>query len=166
MGALTEPEIFDRMRTSLRVAADLCGKLAHLPMKGRNYDKLRTELKLIEGCCKQASTWREDARWLPIGRLMAQCHAKAGDWLRGIVVSNPDGTKSRVKINGGTLHPAFVMLGANLAAILKVVDDLKNKPTHRVGMILPAPIKDRSRDTVPVGWRRSGLIIPPGVNVQ
>ena len=82
MSALTEIEIFDRMRESLRIAAECAEALAIEDVRGREYTVLREHLKLIEGCCIQAANWREDTRWLPLGRLVAECHQKAGNWLR------------------------------------------------------------------------------------
>jgi hypothetical protein len=73
MGALTEPEIFDCLRTNFRLAANLCVELATKPRKGPNYNKLREALKLIEGAARQAAYWRSDARWLQIGLQMAEC---------------------------------------------------------------------------------------------
>ena len=167
MGALTETEIFDRMATSLTLAAELCDQLAKIPLKGPTYNRLRTELRLIEGCCKQAAAWREDTRWLPIGRSMAECHQRAGDWLRGIKM--PDG--SRVKLAAGTMHPCFEMLAKNLRALKRVADDTKNKATNKLGMILPTPLAAPHRDTVPVGYRapnvsKGGIIIPSGVSLH
>ena len=83
MSDLTEIEILDRMRSSLREAIQCANILASSPRKGPTYNKLREHLGLVEGCCRQMSAWREDTRWLPIGRLMAECHQKAGNWLRG-----------------------------------------------------------------------------------
>ena len=158
MGALTEPEIFDCMTGNLRSAIQACEDLARFPRKGLNYDKLRKCLRLIEGTCKQAAAWREDSRWLPLGMMMGQCHQKAGDGLRGIKM--PDGT--RIKINDGELHPAFVKLAENLRALLKTAESYRTKRTNRVGMILPTILPGPHRDTKPVGWSStsSGLLIP------
>ena len=76
MSALTEIEIFQRMRESLRIAAECAEALAIEDVRGREYTVLREHLKLIEGCCIQAANWREDTRWLPLGRLVAECHQK------------------------------------------------------------------------------------------
>lgn len=167
MGALTETEIFDQMATSLRLAAELCDSLAVIPLKGPTYNQLRQQLRLIEGCCKQATCWREDTRWLGYGRFAAECHRRAGEWLRGIKM--PDGT--RVKIAQGTLHPCFLKLGEVLRDLIRVVDDTKNKATGRVGMILPVPLAAPHRDTRPVGFRApnitaGGVIIPDGVSLH
>lgn len=165
MGALTEVEIFDRMEVGFKRAAELADKLARLPLKGLNYDALRKELRAIEGCCKQANTWREDTRWLVFMQLCSSCHQKAGDWLRGIKM--PDG--SRVRMNEGTLHPAFVMLAENLRAMHKAAEAIRTKATGRVGMILPEPQRAPLRDTRPVGFRKvsnGGIIIPDSVSLH
>ena len=167
MGALTEVEIFDQMDTSFRLAIELCDKLARLSLKGLNYDRFRKQLRLIEGCCKQANTWREDTRWLMFMKMMADTHQRAGDWLRGI--KQPDG--SRVKIAEGQLHPAFVMLADNLRAMHKAALQIRHSKTGRVGMILPTPLAPPHRDTRPVGFRtpavsNGGIIIPEGASVH
>ena len=156
MGALTEVEIFDRLSSSFKLAAELCDDLARLPLKGAAYDRLRKELRLIEGCCKQAAVWREDTRWLPIGKMMAECHQRAGDWLRGFKM--PDG--SRVKINAGQLNPMFEKLAENLRMLERLSWDMKNRATGQVGMILPTPLAGPHRDTRPVGYRAP----PPNVS--
>ena len=161
MGALTEVEIFDCMLVNLRVAVEAAEELAKHPVGDVVYDRLRQALKLVEGCCKQASTWREDTRWLELGLMMAECHKRSGNWLRGI--KQEDGT--RVKIANGILHPAFQMLAENLRALIKLANDTKHKATGRLGMILPAPLPGPHRDTRPVsfaGMRQhtNGLLVP------
>ena len=172
MGALTEAEIFDCMADSLRKAIDHCEQLAIKPLRGPIYNSFRQELKLVEGTCRQASAWREDTRWLPIGVMMEQCHQKAGDWLRGVV--DPV-TKRRTPIAEGQKHPLFVKLAENLRAILQGVEDLRTKAAGRMGMILPATPRAETRThgrsvqvSLPAGMHRhpSGLIIPDGVQAQ
>jgi len=164
MGALTESEIFDQMNTSFRQAIELAERLAREPLKGLNYDALRKQLRLIEGCCKQANTWREDTRWLAFMTLCAECHKRAGDWLRGIPVQGG----GRVKLAEGTLHPAFIMLAENLRAMHKAAEQIRTKATHRVGMILPEPLRGPHRDTRPVGFTpkvsKGGIILPAELN--
>ena len=166
MGALTEKEIFDQMNTSFRLAVELCDDLARLPLKGPTYHKFRTQLRLIEGCAKQANCWREDTRWLMIGQAMAGTHTKAGDWLRGIKM--PDGT--RVKLAQGTMHPAFVKLAECLKATHKLAEQIRTQATGRVGMILPEMLPAPHRATKPLGWTPdmtpSGLIIPTGASLH
>jgi len=168
MGALTEIEIFDCLATNLRLAAEAAEKLSVRPTGGLIYDRLRRALRLVEGCCKQASTWREDTRWLTFGRQMAECHKRAGDWLRGI--KQEDGT--RLKIADGQLHPAFVMLADNLRNLLVLAERTRTMRTNRVGMILPKELPGPHRDTRPVGYMpapklsRGGIIIPDSVSLH
>ena len=159
MGALTEVEIFDCLTTNLKLAAELCDDLARIPLRGATYRKYCATLKLIEGACKQASTWREDTRWLPIGRMMAECHQRAGDWLRGFKM--PDGT--RVKIAEGTLHPCFEKLASTLRGLILVVEKTRHERTNRSGMILPETARAPHRDTRPVGFRRPDHVSPGGI---
>ena len=110
-----------------------------LPARGPTYKKLRENLKLIEGCCRSLSACREDTRWLPVGMMMAEAHRRAGDWLRQYPRTE--------QLNYA--HPLFNRLAENLRAGLKAAEDLRDKATGRVGMILPANMK-------------SGLILPAG----
>lgn len=172
MGALTEIEIFDCLTDNLRGAADDADILARTHLKGEVYDRFRRRLLLIEGACRQASLWRQDTRWLPMGRLMAEVHGHAGNWLRGVKM--PDGT--RVKIAAGKMNPLFVMLADNLRNALAGVERLKNRATGRLGMILPEMQAAPHRDTRPVGWGPSiipsvpaaqrRLILPPSAGIQ
>ncbi len=156
MGALTEIEIFDRMRESLRVSVQACHDLATLPAKGPNYDILRRHLKLVEGCCRQANYWRQDSRWLPIGLMMEEAHRRAGDWLRGLKM--PDG--SRRHLVAGELHPHFVKLAENLKAMLVMCERLKTARTGRRGIILPQPMVAPHRDFRPVQVTTGGIFLP------
>ena len=145
------------MVDNLRTAIDCCEKLATAPRKGRLYDRFRDALKLVEGCCDQASVWRQDTRWLPLGMMMAEAHKRAGEWLRGTKM--PNGT--RRPIPHGEQHPLFVMLAENLCGLLKVAEEFRTKATGRVGMILPevgAPFMDG------MVRRESGLLIPARLN--
>ena len=164
MSALTESEIFDCMAENLRLAAQDCELLATSPAKGFIYDRYRKELKLVEGACRQASAWREDARWLPIGLQMAECHKRAGEWLRGVV--QPDG--HRAPIPFGQKHPLFLRLSEVLRMLLAQVEALRTQATGRSGMILPGAAPLPFRETrqhqinLPAGLaqRASGLIVP------
>ena len=132
MGALTETEIFACLAENLTLAAEECERLAVLPAAGPTYNSLRHRLRLIEGACRQASAWREDTRWLPIGLMMHEAHERAGNWLRGF-------------------HPRklFLKLAENLRALAHIADDLRTKATGTVGMILPdvlsSPIRTQDR---------------------
>jgi hypothetical protein len=154
------------MADSLGKAIHHCEDLAVHPLKGPIYHQYRTELKLVEGCCRQASAWREDTRWLPIGLMMSKCHNMAGEWLRG--VQDPV-TKRRTPIPEGQKHPLFVKLAENLRALLVQVEKLRTGATGKMGMILPvtapAPFRDTRQHRVaalPPGMtqRPSGLIVP------
>lgn len=162
MAQLTEQEIFDCIGTNAKLAAEHCELLAREKRKGTNYDLLRKELKLIEGACRQAAYFRQDARWLPIGLMMEEAHSRAGEWLRG--VRDPI-TRNRKKIPEGTLHPLFMKLAENLRALHRQMEDLRTKATGRVGMILPKLQAAPHRDTVPVGYTKSmgGVLIPESV---
>ena len=161
MGALTEIEIFDCLVTNFRLAAEDADALAVLPFKGECYDRFRRELQLIEGACRQASAWREDTRWLPIGLMIAEVHTRAGDWLRGI--KTPSGVRTLLRLVD--LHPVYMAPAWVLRAYAKDVDNLRNRKTGKSGMILPKPLEGPHRDTRPVHvsgvhFTPSGLIVP------
>jgi hypothetical protein len=166
MGALTEPEIFSCLSANFKLAAEHCEDLSKLPRKGPTYLKLRAELKLLEGACRQAAYWRQDARWLRIGLYMEEVHKRAGEWLRGYKL--PSG--QRVTHREGTIHPLFMKLAENLRAGQQQAERLRERKTGRSGTILPKAMPAPHRDTRPVqvlmpdGFqkRRSGLIVPSG----
>ena len=159
MGALTEREIFDCLSTNFRLAAEDCEKLARSPRKGAAYSSLRDRLELLEGACRQASVWRQDTRWLSIGMCMAEAHKRAHGWLMGIKIEGGP----RIKIAPGHMHPLFLKLAGNLRLGQKKAEELRDKRTNRVGMILPELQRAPLRTGAPVGWRRpSGLIVPAG----
>lgn len=168
MGRLTESEIFERMVESLRIAAESAEMLATDDVKGRNYETLREHLKLIEGCCIQAATWRDDARWLPMGRLVAECHQRAGNWLRPQVHVSRIG---KVKLAPKHRNELFVMLASNLREFMRGVLSLKDDKTGQVGMVLPKAPPAERRIGAPVQVllperirRQGGLILPKTVN--
>lgn len=164
MGALTEREIFDCMETNLGLAIQNCEDLARLPLKGPSYVKLRENLKLIEGCCRQASAWREDTRWLNVGLVMAEAHKRAGDWLRGN--RTPEG--ARIKLAAGEMHPLFMKLADNLRGLQRACQQLRHERVGKLGMILPDTSAGPHRETRPsrvvlpdgMKTRKSGLIVP------
>lgn len=162
MGQLTEREIFSCMADNFGMAIQHCEDLASLPLKGPTYNLFRHELRLIEGCCRQASAWREDTRWLVIGKLMAAVHLQAGEWLRGVQL--PSGR--RVPVPFGMKHPMFLALAGQLRLLKRQADEFRTKATGKIGMILPEYTPGPHRDTVPVGWTPavggSGLILPVG----
>lgn len=164
MGQLTEQEIFDCLSTNFRLAAEDCEKLARLPRKGPTYTALRDRLGLLEGACRQAAAWREDSRWLTIGLYMAECHKRAGEWLRGIKVAPG---QPRVKVAPGHMHPLFNKLAENLRSAHAMAEDFRTKATGKMGTILPEVQAAPARDTTPVGWRRQGgLIVPESTAVH
>lgn len=165
MGALTEREIFDCLASNLAEAVTHCEALARIPKKGPTYNRLRNNLKLIEGCCRQAAYWRSgDARWLKLGLLMSEAHKRAGTWLRSYVAP--------ASINEA-LHPSFCWLADRLRELQRVAETLRTHATGRAeGPILPRPLPGPHRDTKPVGYRvnpgerltRGGVIIPAGAS--
>ena len=158
MGKLTETEIFDCLSENFKLAAGHCEDLAKLPRKGPNYAKLRQELKLIEGAARQASAWRSDTRWLQIGLYMAECHKRAGGWLRGY----KDATGRKVTHREGTLHPLFMKLADNLRKGHAQAEKLRTRKTGKAGIILPGMGPAPHRDTRPSGWNKtaSGILVP------
>jgi hypothetical protein len=165
MARLTEIEIFDCLKTNLRLAAQSCDKLAVSPRKGPTYVKLRDELRLVEGACRQAAFWRGgDARWLKIGLFMAEAHKRAGGWLRG--EKQPEGPN--LKLSASELHPLFVKLAGNLRAAYVKAEEFRTKKTNRIGPILPIPGTPPHRDTRPSGYNRSagGVLMPSASMAQ
>lgn len=168
MSDLTEHEIFARMTQSLRVAAEYCDQIAVDPFRGFIYEKLVDELKLIEGCCQQASAWREDTRWLLVGYRMAQIHQQAGDWLRGYKIGDV-----RITLAEKHKNMNFVGLAILMRGLFKVADELKTKAAPKLGMIVPLPAKPFMRDIAGKKYQvklppnltqaKSGLIVPKAV---
>jgi hypothetical protein len=161
MSDLSEPEIFDCLKTNFMAAAQHCDDLARLPKKGPTYRKLVACLKLIEGAARQAAYWRQDARWLRIGLMMAEAHKRAGDWLRGM----KDEAGARIPLAPGHLHPLFVKLADNLRAGYLLAEAYRTNKTGKVGVILPQPRPAPHRDTRPVSFAGfkttpSGILIP------
>lgn len=144
MSTLTESEVFDRLRTSLRSAADLCGKLATVPAQGPNFIKVREELKLIEGAARQVGNFREDMRWMRFGFEMWRFHQRIGDCIRS------RGSRE-----------IFLAMKTKLADALRECELLRTVKTGRRGMILPKMQAGPHRETRPVQVSLpSGLIVP------
>jgi len=145
--ATTEQEIFQRLSDSFKAAAECCDKLSSDPKTGPNYMRLREHLRMIEGAARQAAHWREDTRWLKIGLNAAQCHQKAGDWLRSHA--------PRVY---------FDKLASAMRQLHLSTERLKTQPTGRMGAILPVVPPLPSRSVHPVGWSPSkgGILMPGG----
>lgn len=144
MSDLTENEVFDRLRTSLRSAVDLCGKLATVPAQGPNYRKLIEELDLIEGACRQAGAFRFDMRWNLLGYEVARFHARIGDCIRHHA--------SRV---------IFLAQAKMLTAWLDHAERLRTAKTGKRGPITPREQEAPHRETRPVYVKNpSGLLLP------
>lgn len=149
MSDLSEREIFDRLTTSFREAAEHCEALAlqEHRIKGQRYVRLREHLHLIEGAARQAAVWREDSRWFAIGQFAAKCHRECGDWLR---------FRSRGRM--------FLICAEHMRTMLKVAEHFRDAATGRLGAILPDMPKYQPENR-PVQVR-SSLIIPEGVTLQ
>ncbi len=139
MSDLTETEIFDRLRTSLREVIQGCVNLAEWPMQGPTYIQLRKDLAFCEGASRQAGHWRRDARWE-----VAAFQQRIGDAIR--------------------CHaPRKVFLGMAdfFRKALYEADKLKAAKTNRRGPILPKAKEGSHRESRPVYIKRpSGLILP------
>jgi hypothetical protein len=146
MSELTEVEIFDRLRTSLRTAVDLCGKLATVPAQGPNYRALIVELELIEGAARQAGYSRDDMRWQLFGYNMARFHQRIGDVIR---------SRGARKI--------FLAMAKMIEGALAESEKLRTAKTGRRGLILPIPKTPPLRQGRPVQVKLpSGLLVPAG----
>jgi len=152
MGALTEVEIFACMHENLILAAQHAVDLAKLPAQGLTYQKFREEMLLVEGCCRQASAWREDTRWLQVGLVIADALQRTGSWLRGYRVEGREGK---------TFYPRdlYLMLAEKLREIAKVIEGLQHGATGRVGMILPEPARVIRTESRPVQVMSPGGVI-------
>lgn len=151
MSDLTEREIFDRLVTSFREAAEHCEALAVQlnRVKGQRYVKLREHLLLIEGSCRQAAMWRDDSRWLDLGKFAAECHKRCGDWLR-------------YKTKG----PMFLKLAENMRAAQKGAEIMRDQATGVRGPILPTQPKYDPANRLVQVRTPGGLILPAGTVLQ
>src|SRR5580692_2621925 len=104
---LSEVEIFDMLSQSFRQAAERCELLAWHPRRGHIYLMFLKDMRHVEGCCRQAFAHREDARWLPIGRDIAEAQKRAGNWVRS----------SRTKDERNSAQRLFKKLAENLRAL-------------------------------------------------
>lgn len=139
MSELTEVEVWDRLRTSLRAAIDLSKKLAFIPAQGPNYQQLIIELQYVEDASRQMGAMRSDMRWHRFGYEMASFHQRAGDIIRSYGA-----------------RQIFLRMAKTMEFMLARVDELKTAKTGRLGMILPK-VQALHRDTRPV--HHSGLIL-------
>lgn len=144
VSAITEQDLFDRLRTSLRQAIQYCKDLANFPAQGPTYLKMREELETLETASRQVGYWREDARWFAFGFEMASFHQRLGDAIRHHMARTV------------FLHMAKMMEGA-----LAEADKLRTAKTGRRGPILPKPKPGPHRESRPVYIKRpSGLLLP------
>lgn len=139
MSDLTEVEIFDTLTSNLREAATHCAALAGLPAKGPSYGRLRINLLLIEGACRQMGFFRDDMRYQVLGAKAAECHRRAGDWLRA-----------------GAAPMLFNTLGDVMRKLLTDIERLRHTRTGRRGPILVPPQPAAHRDTRPVSYAGLG----------
>jgi len=143
MSDLSEVEIFDVLISNLREAAVHCDRLATFPLKGLNYKKLRTNLGLIEGACRQMGYYRNDMRYQALGFHAAGCHKRAGDWLR---------SKAAPEL--------FLKLADVMRKLERDINGLRHGRTGRSGPILVKPREAPHRDTRPVYVRKGSLVLP------
>lgn len=152
MSDLTEREIFDCLETNALAAAQDCVNIARLPQKGPHYQNFLNRMKLLDGAARQASTWREDTRWLNFYPVFLAAEQNAGRWLRG-----------------GYASVLFLDLAKVFVDMHKCIIHLKTAKTGRRGMILPDVLEGPHRDTRPSRVvlpenmphiRPSGIIVP------
>jgi hypothetical protein len=151
MSDLREYEVFDRLATSFREAAEHCEALAVQinRVKGQRYVKLREHLMLIEGASRQAAFYRGDSRWFQIGQFAAECHKKCGDWLR-------------FKTRG----PMFQKCAENMRMMERAAEQMRDRATGVRGDILPPqPKYEPENRSVPVRTP-GGIILPAGATLQ
>lgn len=109
------------MKNQLRSAAADCDLIAKFPQSGEAFKRMRKSLKLVEGCCRQAAHWREDARWLSPALHMEHAHQIAREWLHRPTVQS---------------KKLFTGLAAALRQILADLLKLETMPSGRVGSII------------------------------
>lgn len=148
MAELTEREIKSCWRENMLGAADDCNLLMALPAQGVTYARLRDRLGLAEGACRQMCQWREDARWLYLAPRL--------EILRDMAMHMINQRQPRV---------LYKQLGQTLRQIVAFCDDLENKATGRMGMIVPEPqalIRTESRpvQVIEPAAARPKLILP------
>lgn len=117
---ISEVEIKDRLRQSLKEAASDARLLGILPMQGPTYEKMRENFALAETCCRQLGHYREDARWFQQALVMERAKEMTRRWI--------------------TTHQKrnlFPMLAEKLEEMARVVGLLETRKTGRVGIIMP-----------------------------
>lgn len=159
MSAETEAELLGKLKENLRHAAEHCDVLSHHPLRGFVYDRFRHDLLSIEKICNRMAYYRNgDARWLPIGMMMAEAHRRAGNWLR----------RSPTEDTRKAVHPMFLKLGENLKALYAQIIALETRKTGRMGPILPVvmPGPHRPKLLVPVHKVAPSLIMAAGTSLH
>ncbi len=141
MAELTEREILDRLKTSLKEAASQARQLA-AGERGKVYPAFRENLDLVYGCCRQMSGWREDTRWSEFGVMIHGCRERCRRWI--VWKYGPD---------------AFRQLAEVLDIAHKNAVALETRRTGRVGMILPEMLTPETRTQ----GRPVSVILPNGL---
>lgn len=149
MSDLSEHEILSCMRENFGAAASDLDLLAR-GYRGQLYERVRAELGLIEGCCRQTAAWREDTRWIPVGQKIADLVEFIRKW---IVQHAP--------------AEYFSAMADVLRGYERICRDLETKAVGKLGIVLPEVRPDPTiRQGRPVQVltpkRPSGLILPPG----
>lgn len=153
-----EHEEVDRIKTYTREAIEACKELA-VRSRGNPYKRLIDALHNIEGSCRVLGTQRGDYSWLPIGLKVAECHKRAGGWLRGRVIHGIYLVQSPTELNQN-----FVMLAQVLQLLLDGIDKKYTAKTGKVGPVLPTPPAEERRVGRPAfaqTKKKPSLILPP-----
>ena len=168
MSDLTEGDVINQMKHSLKEAVQAALDLSATSRKGPAYKKLREHLLLVEGCCRQISVMREDTRWLNIGMAMHKAHELSGGWLRGF--KHPI-TGLRISVAPGVRNPLFIKLAENLAFLFEGAEKMLRARTGILGPILPAVPSAERRVGAPIQVSLppmkktpSGIILPNTVH--
>lgn len=144
MSNLTEHEIFDLLRTTLRSAVQHTKNLALLPAQGPTYRLLIEELKTIENCSRQVQFFRRDMRWGAFANEMERFHVRIGDAIRH-----------------RNARAIFLEMARGMEFVLARADELRTARTgRREGPILPKIQPGPHRETRPVHVSQGGIILP------
>lgn len=158
------------MAENCRLAGENCIRLAISPYKGKAYDDFWNEIESLVGCCRQAAAWRQDARWYTFEEWLIGVRMRSGRWLRGVKV----GPGPSLRIPQNEIQTLFLRVAHKLAGKFAEINDMRDKATGRLGMILPKPV-ETFRETrqhrvadLPQAMRKapSGLIVPSGIAAQ
>lgn len=138
--ALTEREILDCLKDSLKITTERCQDLAD-GRRGKTYREFKDAMKLVDGCCRQMSGWREDTRWSAFALKVFEVPKRTAKWLR-------EDKKS--------WHAKFAMLADILRAAQVRAMELERKKTGKVGLILPPVL------TPPTRTQGRQILVPEG----